>query len=461
MSQEAHNVSDLTSEETQFRREISVFGGVSIIGGIMIGSGIFYLGSYVIMRCGMNFGLALICWILGGLISLFGGLCYGELGAAMPRAGGSIVYLNEAFHPVVGFMAGFTSIIIGGPGTVAALAIALMTALQSYLGLDETGIKICAIAATVVMSGYNLIGVKFASVIQNFSMVAKLIPIFIILVVALAVGGESPSMSLGSAVAHAAENDTNVFSMMAFAIVATLWAYEGWTNLNTVTEEMKDPRRNLPLALLIAIGGVTILYALFNFAIMRVLPYDTIVEMIGARKVYLGTEVATRVLGSAGAAIVSAGMIISMFGSLNGFIIAGPRVSYAMSNEGHFFKIFAYLHPRYRVPSWSIVLQGAVSVALIMTNDLNRLTSLVVVPSMLFKMLVIIAVPLLRKKYPNIERPYRVPFYPISVVLTAIIFLALFINSAVSDPIVGAVGFSVPAIGALIYFAFDRKIRSH
>lgn len=459
-STNTHNISNLTSEETQFKREIGVFGGVSIIGGIMIGSGIFYLGSYVIMRCGMNLGLALICWILGGLISLFGGLCYAELGAAMPRAGGSIVYLNEAFHPVVGFMSGFTGMLIGGPGTVAALAIALMTALRDTIGLDDTGIKISAIVITVVMTGYNLIGVKFAAMIQNLSMVAKLIPIFVILVTALTVGGESPSMSLDSAFAHAASNDTNVLSMMAFAIVATLWAYEGWTNLNTVTEEMKEPRRNLPLALIIAIGGVTVLYALFNFAIMRVLPYDTIVSKIQAKEVYLGTEVATRVLGPAGAAIVSAGMIISMFGSLNGFMLAGPRVAYAMSAEGHFFKIFSYLHPRFRVPSNAIILQCVISIVLIMSNDLNSLTSMVVVSSMLFKMLVILAVPRLRKKYPDIARPYRVPLYPISVVITSIIFLALLVNSWMSSSLLGIIGFCVPAAGAVIYFIFDRNIKN-
>ena len=141
MSDQKH-VQELSSEKTEFKREIGVFGGVSIIGGIMIGSGIFYLGSYVLERTNYNYGLALLAWVLGGIISLFGGLCYAELGAAMPKAGGRMVYLAEAYHPCVGFLAGFSDWLIGGPGSVAALAIALPTALKSFVALSNTGIKV-------------------------------------------------------------------------------------------------------------------------------------------------------------------------------------------------------------------------------------------------------------------------------------------------------------------------------
>ncbi len=150
----------LTTEKTEFKREIGVFGGVSIIGGIMIGSGIFYLGSYVLERTGMDSGLALVCWILAGLISLFGGLCYAELGTAMPKAGGRLVYLDEAFHPVVGFMAGFTDWLIGGPGSIAAVSIALMTVFQPYFGLSDFGVKAAAIVLIVAATLYNLVGVR-------------------------------------------------------------------------------------------------------------------------------------------------------------------------------------------------------------------------------------------------------------------------------------------------------------
>ena len=447
----------LTTEKTEFKREIGVFGGVSIIGGIMIGSGIFYLGSYVLERTGMDSGLALVCWILAGLISLFGGLCYAELGTAMPKAGGRLVYLDEAFHPVVGFMAGFTDWLIGGPGSIAAVSIALMTVFQPYFGLSDFGVKAAAIVLIVAATLYNLVGVKVASIIQNLSMVAKLVPVMIILFAAIFVGRVSPDLSFAQAGEYAQNNDTSIISMIAIAVVAALWAYEGWTNLNTVAEEIKNPKKNLPLALIIGIGGVTVIYTLFNFAIMKVLPHDEIVSMIESGDLYLGTAVAHKVLGSAGAFVVTAGMVLAMFGSMNGMILAQPRMYYAMAEEGHFFKCFAKIHPKYKVPYAPIIVQGVLSVILVLIRNLDQLTNLVVVSAMVFNVLVVLAVPILRKKYPNIERPYKVWFYPVSVIITALIFAALVVNSALDDPVVGLTGFGVPAFGALVYYIFNIK----
>lgn len=450
---------ELTSEQTEFKREIGVFGGVSIIGGIMIGSGIFYLGSYVLQRTGMNSGLALICWVIAGIISLFGGLCYAELGTAMPKAGGRVVYLNEAFHPVVGFTAGFTDWLVGGPGSIAAVAIALMGVLKSFFEISEFGIKMGAIVLIVALTAYNLVGVKIASIVQSLSMVAKLVPVGIVMLVALFVGKVSPDLSLGQAGDYAAANDTSVIGMIAIAVVASLWAYEGWTNLNTVAEEIKNPKRNLPLALIIGIGGVTVLYTLFNFAIMKVLPHEEIVAMINAEDLYLGTAVAEKVLGSAGAIVVSIGMILAMFGTANGMVLAQPRMYYAMAEEGHFFKSFAKLHPKYKVPYAPIIVQGILSIALVLMRNLDQLTNLVVVVAMIYNALVILAVPILRKKYPNIERPYKVWFYPLSVIITALIFIGLIIISAIEDPVNGALGLSVPLIGAVVYYIFDAKLK--
>lgn len=449
----------LTSQTTEFKREIGVFGGVSIIGGIMIGSGIFYLGSYVLQRTGMNSGLALLCWLIGGIITLFGGLCYAELGTAMPKAGGRVVYLNEAFHPVVGFMAGFTDWLIGGPGSVAAIAIAMMTVAKSFFDISEFGIKAAAIVIIVGLTAYNLVGVKLAARVQSISMVAKLVPIIIVMVAALFVGKVSPDLSLGGALDHAASSDTSLFAMIALAVVASLWAYEGWTNLNTVAEEIKNPSRNLPLALILGIGGITLVYTLFNFAIMKVLPHETIVSMIEDDNLYLGTAVAKELWGSTGVAIVSVGMILSMFGALNGLIMAQPRMYYAMAEEGHFFKSFKKLHAKYKVPTVPIIVQGVLSVLLVLLRNLDELTNMVVITGMIFSVLVILAVPILRKKYPNIERPYKVWLYPVSVIVTALIFTGLLVQAALEDPVTGVTGLVVPALGAVTYYFFDWKLK--
>ena len=373
----------------------------------------------------------------------------------MPKAGGRMVYLTEAYHPCVGFLAGFSDWLIGGPGSVAALAIALPTALKSFVDLNNTGIKVFAIVLIIGLTIYNCYGVKLSSILQNISMVAKLVPILLILGGALFCGKITPDLSMGNEmVSH---GTAGTISMLAFAIVASLWAYEGWTNLNTVTEEIKNPKRDLPLALIIGIGGITVLYALFNYAIYRVLPYETVVEMIKSENYYLGTEVAKLIFGNAGGMLVTAAMVIAIFGSVNGLVLAQPRMYYAMSKEGHFFKSFGKLHPKYKVPTTALIVQAIISIILVLMRDLDQLTNLVVFQTMLFNFLVVLAVPILRKKMPEIERTYKVWFYPVSVIITALIFLGLVISTFFDDPVSAVTGFIVPAIGVVFYLYFDKK----
>ena len=451
---------NVAAVKSEFKQEIGVFGGVSIIGGIMVGSGIFYLGSYVLMRTGMSLGLALLCWIIGGIISLLGGLCFAELGASRPVAGGMVVYLNEAYHPIVGFLFGFSSWLLSGAGSIAAVAVALPTALRSFFDLSDNIIKVIAIILIVGLTAYNYFGVKRASILQNISMVAKLIPIGIIMIGALVFGKQTPNLSLmpqdGSVVSFG-----SIIGMIAFATVATLWAYEGWTNLNTVAEEMKNPKKNLPLSLVISIGGILVLYTLFNYSIYRVLPHNEIVTMINDGNYYLGTEVAKRIFGTIGGTIVLLGMIISMFGSLNGMVLTFPRTYYAMAKEGHFFKSYGKLHPKYKVPSTALIFQCAISVVLVLSRNLDQLTSLVVFSGMLFNVLVVGAVIIYRKKYPTLERPYKIIGYPGTVIITILIFAGLMINTFIEDPVTALLGFIVPAIGCIVYYLFDKNLKKN
>lgn len=440
------------NEKSGFKQEIGLFGGVSILGGIMIGGGIFYLGSYVLMRTDFSLGLSLLCWVIGGIITLLGGICFAEMGAMLPKAGGMTVYLNTAFHPVLGFLNGWNSWIISGAGSISAGALAL-TAVFGLTGL--TG-KIVASLVVIALTAYNLFGIKAGAMFQNVTMIAKLIPLGIIIISALFMGQENPDLSL---VPSGDVSVGDIISMIAFATLATLWAYEGWTNLNTVTEEMKNPRRNLPLSLIISIGGITLLYTVFNYAIYKVIPFAEIKDMIGQENYYLGTEVAVRLLGGVGGAIVMICMVVSQLGSTNGMIIAFPRTYYAMAKEGHFFKSFAKLHPKYSVPTAPILCQCFITILLIWLRNLSQLTSLVVFSNLLFNVLVIIAVPVLRKKMPDAERPYRVWGGIPTIVITIIIYFALMLNTLIEDPVTCVIGLGVPAIGVGVYYIFDRKLK--
>ncbi len=448
-------MSNKTTETSKagFKQEIGLFGGVSMLGSIMIGGGIFYLGSYVLQRTDFSMGLALLCWIIGGIITMLGGLCFAEMGAMLPKAGGMTVYLNTAYHPLVGFLNGFNSWLLSGAGSLAAGALAF----SAIFGLTGTTGKLVASGLMIAFTAYNMLGIKAGSIFQNFTMVAKLIPIAIIMISAFFMGDVSPDLSIMPE--GTSFNFSSFISMTAFATLATLWAYEGWINLNTVSEEMKNPKRNLPLSLIIAIGGITLLYVLFNYAIYRVIPADEVRSLIDGENFYLGTEVAKRLLGGFGGVIVIIGMTISQLGSINGMAIAFPRTYYAMAEEGHFFKSFAKLHPKYRVPTVPILCQCVITIILIWLRDLNQLTSLVVFSNMLFNVMVIIAVPVLRKKMPDAERPYRVWGGMPTVYVTIAIFFLMMLNTLFEDPLTCVIGLAVPALGVLVYLLFDRKLK--
>lgn len=439
-----------------FKKEIGVFGGISIIGGIMIGSGIFYLGSYVLERTGMSMGLALLCWVIGGLVSILGGLCFAELGACDSRAGGMVVYMNRAYHPSVGYSFGFTSWVISGSGSIAALAIALPTALANFFHLSDMATKIIAIILIIALTAYNCFGIKLGSILQNVSMVAKCIPIAIILFAGLILGKEHPDLSL------VPEGTDPTFGgmigMIAFATVATLWAYEGWTNLNPVAEEMKNPGRDLPKALILGIGVITVIYALFNFAIYKVLPADQVVSSIESGDIYLGTQVADKLFGGAGGGLILATQLIAIFGSLNGMIIAFPRYYYDMAAEKHFFKNHAKLN-KFGVPQMALISQAVISCILVMLRSLDELTSLVVFAGMLYNVLVIAAVVVYRKKFPDLKRPYKAWGYPVTVVIAIILFFALMINTLVEDPKTAITGLIVPVMGLILWKIFDIKLK--
>lgn len=444
---------ELSSEKTEFKREIGLFGGVSILGGIMIGGGIFYLGSYVLQRTGFSLGWAIVCWVLGGLVSMLGGLCLAELGAMMPKAGGFTVYLNAAFHPLVGFLSGFQSWLIGSPGSLSAGALALV----AIFGIEGITGKIIATAVLALFTLINTFGVKLGSKVSNITMVAKLIPIAIIVIVALFMGDVSPNMSFTPM--DGTVSIGKMLSMIGFATVATLWAYEGWTNLNTVAEEVKNPKKNLPLALILSIGGITLLYALFNFAIYRVIPQGEIRSLIDGGELYLGTVVSKRLLGAAGGTLVIVGMVISQLGSINSMTLAFARNPYAMAQEGHFFQGMCKLDPKTKVPVISLWCQFAISTALIWIRSLDQLTSLVVFGGMLFNTLVYVSVLVLRKKMPDMNRPYKVWGGVATVVLTIVINIALMINTLMEDPMTCIIGLAVPVVGAVVYWLFDIKLK--
>ena len=289
---------------------------------------------------------------------------------------------------------------------------------------------------------------------QNIFMVAKVAPILLILVLGIFAGKQTPDLS---PIPASAPSIGGMIGMIAFAIVASLWAYEGWTNLNNIAEEIKNPRRNIPLALILAITGVMVLYILFNYSIFRVVPYDKILQMVSSGNYYLGTEAANSLFGSAGLVIVGVAMVLAIFNSLNGCVLAFPRMYYAMARDGAFFKSFGKLHPVYKTPMNAQLASCCLAIVLILSRTLGELTSLVALCGMIFHGMAFFSVIVLRKKYPDMDRPYKVWLYPIPVLLICAIMIGLIANTIINDPITVLLGVIVPLLGLVIYEIFFRK----
>lgn len=437
------------------KREVSLFGGISVLAGIMIGSGIFYIGAIVLQRSGMSLGLALLVWLIGGLITLMSGICFAELGAMMPKAGGYYVYLREAYGERVAFMCGITNFFLSSSGSIAALAVAFAAAISSLSPLEPWVQKTIALASIWILTLINIRGVKLGSTVQNLFMILKMLPIVLILVCGLVMGKESPDL-----LAYPAGEMPSfgaLCSMVAFAVIATLWAYEGWTNLNTIAEEIKNPKRNIPLALILSITGVALLYVLFNYAVYRVLPYDTIVQMVTSGDYYLGTAAAKELFGSFGMVIVASAMILAIFNSLNGCIMVFPRMYFAMARDGALFPALAKLHPTWRTPINAQLASAVMATILVLSRTLSELTSLVALCGIIFHGLAFFSVIILRRKYPNLERPYRVWLYPFLIIAICCVMIGLALNTLEQDPVTALLGLLVPIAGLVIYEIFFRR----
>ena len=439
-------------QDNQLRREIGAFGGFNILTGIMVGSGIFYLGSYVLMRSGMSQGLALLVWVLGGLITLISGLCYAELGAAMPETGGRYIYLRKAYGKIVAFMSGASGFVLGSCGSISAIALASAGVCAQFLTLTTIQVKMIAIAIIIILTIINYCGVKLGSVVQNIFTIAKLTPI--ILILGLGIFGGTNNVDL-SIVPASGPSMGEIIQMTAYAVLATFWAYEGWTNLNVIAGEIKNPKKNLPLAITTSIIVVAVIYVLFNFSIYRVLSMEEIVASFDNGSLYLGTVATSKMIGNIGETLVTATMLIAMIGAVNGCVLVFPRSLFSMSNDGTFFKYFGKVHPKYNTPSNAIILTAIISILLVFSQDLNQLTTLVTFSGLIFNGLIFVSIYLFRKREPNMERPYKVWGYPFTPGIAALVMLGMIINTFYTNANTSLLGLAVTVGSLILYFIYD------
>jgi len=475
------------TSESPLRRDMGLWAAMSIVIGTVIGSGIFIVPKTMVLQVGSP-GMVLLVWVFGGLLTLAGALTYAELASMMPEAGGEYVYLKEAYGPFSGFVYGWTQMWVAKSASVATLATGFYLYLANFVPalsrvvarvpLPQSGgtplafhwgplafsfewlavepgsllvIRAGQLFAMVLILGLgfiNWLGVRQGAGVQVTSTVLK---------VALLTAIIGCGLFLGAA--HAANFATSIpapggAAGFFAALVAALWAYDGWNNVGMVSGEIRDPRRNLPWALVLGTVAVILIYVAANIAYFAVLPASAV-----AASDRVPAEMMRRLFGPPGAAAVSLVAMISIFAALNGSILSGSRVPYALARDGYFFRSFAGVSPRRHVPGFSILALSAWSAVLVLSGRYDQLFTLVIFPSWILYGMATASVLVLRRKRPEIPRPYRTvgyPVVPVVFVLVATLFLGFTLKSSPRESILGLV---LIAAGVPFYRKWQRRLR--
>lgn len=430
-------------------RELGLVDCILLVLGAIIGSGIF-LTPGGIARTTQSAGAVFFVWILGGILTFCGALSYAELGAAYPRAGGIYVFLREAYGRATAFLFGWCVFFVMVSGSIATLASAFAIYLSYLVPISPFASKLCAVAVILVLSLINCLGVRSGALVQNLLSVIKVGSLAGIAVVLFLSGKGNLRNISDSPEAFS----STPWSALGIAMIAVLWAYEGWYLLTFAAGEVKNPRRNLTVGLLLGTLSVMVLYLAVNLAYMYVLPFRM---LTGSTRV--ASDSLELTLGSVGGTIVALAILVSITGAMNSNVLGGPRVFYAMAREKLFFPGVAYIHPRYHVPTVSIVLNGIWASFLTMVGSFERLFSYVIFVAWIFYALGAAAVIVLRHTQPEVERPYKTWGYPVVPVLFCLIAAAIVLNAVVNDFKNSFWGLLVVAAGLPAYLYWRRGRR--
>ena len=450
----------------ELSRDLGVSHASAIVVGTIIGSGIFLVPAEMMQAVG-SAKLVYLAWLVGGALSFFGALTYAELGAMRPQAGGEYVYVRDAYGPLAGFLYGWTWFLIAKPASVATVVTGLVRILGTFSVFSffskniisspfpVTWGQLVAIAAAILISYLNYIGVKKAGEFQLVFTVLKVGIILGIVVICFSGWGDVPTRGWNNFAGTFTGARGGIAGFMA-ALVAALWAYDGWNDLNMVAGEVKQPERNIPIALIAGVATVGVLYVLVNAGVQYVLPASVI-----AASPRPASDAVALVMGRTGASLVSLGMALSMLVTLNGTIMSGARVPFAVARDGYFFRALAEVHPRFHTPSVAIVVQAVLSILLLLLGgNFRQLFSLAIFAEWLFYMIAGSTVFVFRVREPKAERPYRMwgyPWVPVLFVVTSAFLLYYTFTENLRN---SAAGVLVILAGIPVFAYFSRRRRA-
>lgn len=434
-------------EKDGLKKELSFFSALTVVMGSVIGAGVFFKAEAVFQATGTA-TLGLLAWVIAGIITICGGLTVSELSAAMPQTGGMVIYLRRAFGELIGYLFGWVQMIVTFPATIAAQAIIFGTQFTNLFNLDPDYIVIVAIIATVFITGINLLGAKAGGSLQDFTMIAKMIPIVLIIIFGFLHDGDV-TVSL----IPATKEGYPLVTSLGSGIVATMFAYEGWHLVGNIAGELKSPEKDLPRAIIVGLLGVTAIYFLINLAFVMVMTPEQL-----AATPTPAADVAGILFGDLGGRIITIGILVSVFGGMNGFTLTGIRVPYAMAlnNELPFSDKLAKLNKN-GVPVVGAIIILLVTIVMILSGQFNQLTDMLIMVVWIFYTLSFVAVFVLRKKEPDMPRPYKTIGYPIVPIIAILGGAYIVINTIVTQPMNSAVGLGLTLLGLPLYFIANKK----
>lgn len=423
-------------------RKLTLLNSITIVVGTIIGSGIFLVPN-LIARNLSSPGMILGLWVFTGVLSLFGALAYAELGAMLPATGGQYVYLREAYGPLPAFLCGWTYFLVVISAAVAWLSIAFSNYLGYFIPLTPTDGKLIAVGLITAITVINYRGVTAGAAVQNVFTFLKIGGLVVLVAAAFLHGGSAPVTSAAA----------TPFSISAFgvAMIACVLSYDGWVALSFVAGEVRDPKRNLTLAAVIGVCVVMGVYVLANLAYMRVL---SVPEIAHAERV--GAQVAERVMGPLGAKMVTLTILLSIAGAINGWGMTAPRLYFAQARDGLFFGRFATIHPRYQTPSFSILAFGLWCALLAVSGTYESLAAYAMFAAWIFYGLTAAAVFVLRHKYPERARPYKMAGYPVTLLLFVAVAVWFVVNTLLSTPGPALTCTALMGAGVPVYFFWKK-----
>ena len=433
------------------KKTLGLGTALSTVVGVVIGSGVFFKPQAIYSATNGGPGMGILAWVIGGIITVLAGLTAAEVSAAIPRTGGMMVYIEEIYGKKWGFLTGWMQTVLFFPGTIAAIGVVFAQQCAELFGYSSSNMMIVipiSIGIILLLAILNNLGSSFSGSIQNIATIGKLIPLILIIIFGFIKG-----KGTGSMVSPLVGPGVNAGTVLGQVLIATLFAYDGWINVGAIAGEMKNPGKDLPKAIIGGLSAVMAVYIIINLAYLRVATASELAAVTSPAAL-----VATRLFGDIGGKIITVGILISVFGALNGYLLTGPRIPYTLSKQ----KLLPFSDALSKVNAGGAPVNSTWLVAILaciyaLSGQFNLLTDLTVFMVWVFYVLTFIGVIKLRKDNPELNRPYKVPLYPVIPIIAIIGGLFVIVNQLLTATLIALGGIAITLIGLPVYSYMAKK----